>query len=205
MCKAANPRARPLYQMAETPEEQPVTEDEMPGALNVPEADDVPQESQPLGQAPAQPQRSATYQPEQPRLSVYDQQEGRGNQYQPQQARGALFQSRGVTPDSRGGVSWQQPQQMGRMDVQQPPSFTGGGYLDQRAGSTFQASVSRSSQILQAESHGPYQSHEPGYLSQLGMMNLYEDQIPDPGPRTLAIKNAKAYLLRTSVKTGVSL
>ncbi|KAK9398760.1 radial spoke head protein 6A-like [Crotalus adamanteus] len=191
--------------MAEPPEEQPVPEDEMPGVLNVPDADGIPQESQPLGQAPVQPQRSTTYQPEQPRLSVYDQQEGRGNQYQPQQARGALFQSRGVTPDSRGGVSWQQPQQIRRMDVQQPPSFTGGGYLDQRPGSTFQASTSRSSQILQAESHGPYQSHEPGYLSQLGMMNLYEDQIPDPGPRTLAIKNAKAYLLRTSVKTGVSL
>lgn len=183
--------------MAEPPEEQPEPQEPTPGDSNVPDADGVPEERQPPGpgSGPIQPQRSVAYQPEEPRLSVYDQQDSRGNVYQPQQARGALFQSRGATPDSRGGVSWQQ----------QPPSFTGGGYLDQRPGNTFQASTSRSSQILQADSHGPYQPHEPGFLFQMGMMNLYEDQIPDPGPRTLAIKNAKAYLLRTSVKTGVSL
>ncbi|XP_026581268.1 radial spoke head protein 6 homolog A-like, partial [Pseudonaja textilis] len=181
--------------MEEPPEDQPGTPDATPGDPNVPDADGVPrEESQPLGPAPVQPQRSAVYQPEEPRLSVYDQQqEGRGNVYQPQQARGALFQSRGATADSRAGVSWQQL-------PQQPP-----GFLDQRPGTTFPTSASRSSQILQSDSHGPYQPHEPGYLSQLGMMSLYEDQIPDPGPRALAIKNAKAYLLRTSVKTGVSL
>ncbi|KAM6441621.1 radial spoke head protein 6 homolog A-like [Liasis olivaceus] len=198
--------------MADPPEEPPVPENEsleppsqdQPDHPSEPGAGHGSEASQPPGQVPLQPQRSAIYQPEQPRLNVYEQQEGRGTQYQPQQARGALFQARGGVPDSRGGVSWQPPQQIGRGNVQQPST-------PQRslpeAESSVHGSAARSSHVLQSESggHGPYQPHEPGYLSQLGMMSLYEDQIPDPGPRALAIKNAKAYLLKTSVKTGVSL
>ncbi|XP_025934180.1 radial spoke head protein 6 homolog A-like [Apteryx rowi] len=53
--------------------------------------------------------------------------------------------------------------------------------------------------------HGPYQPHEPGYgLYQLGY-SLYEDQIPDPNPRLLAIQNAKAYLLKSSTASGLNL
>ncbi|NWW40322.1 RSH4A protein, partial [Panurus biarmicus] len=53
--------------------------------------------------------------------------------------------------------------------------------------------------------HGPYQPHEPGYgLDQPGY-NPYEDEIPDPQARMLAIKNAKAYLLKTSTKSGLNL
>ncbi|NWS90433.1 RSH4A protein, partial [Toxostoma redivivum] len=53
--------------------------------------------------------------------------------------------------------------------------------------------------------HGPYQPHEPGYgLDQPGY-SPYEDEIPDPQARLLAIKNAKAYLLKTSTKSGLNL
>ncbi|NXA89425.1 RSH4A protein, partial [Melanocharis versteri] len=53
--------------------------------------------------------------------------------------------------------------------------------------------------------HGPYQPHEPGYgLDQPGY-SPYEDQIPDPEARMLAIKNAKAYLLKTSTRSGLNL
>ncbi|NWV50159.1 RSH4A protein, partial [Daphoenositta chrysoptera] len=53
--------------------------------------------------------------------------------------------------------------------------------------------------------HGPYQPHEPGYgLDQPGY-SPYEDQIPDPQARMLAIKNAKAYLLKTSTISGLNL
>uniref|UniRef100_A0A6J0TYB8 Radial spoke head protein 6 homolog A-like n=1 Tax=Pogona vitticeps TaxID=103695 RepID=A0A6J0TYB8_9SAUR len=155
--------------------------------------------------------RGSIYQPEQPRLSIYEQQEGRGALYQPPQARGALFQTRPGIPDPRSGVSWQQPMAGGTV----PHNATGSGaHLPPEhmlpsgpRGSFHGPMATRSSQILQSDpgGHGPYQPHEPGYgLYQAGV-NLYEDQIPDPGPRALAIKNAKAYLLKTSVKTGVSL
>ncbi|NXU65314.1 RSH4A protein, partial [Horornis vulcanius] len=53
--------------------------------------------------------------------------------------------------------------------------------------------------------HGPYQPHEPGYgLDQPGY-SPYEDVIPDSHSRMLAIKNAKAYLLKTSTKSGLNL
>ncbi|XP_023780451.1 radial spoke head protein 4 homolog A-like isoform X1 [Cyanistes caeruleus] len=53
--------------------------------------------------------------------------------------------------------------------------------------------------------HGPYQPHEPGYgLDQPGY-SPYEDEIPDPQAQMLAIKNAKAYLLKTSTKSGLNL
>ncbi|NWV14174.1 RSH4A protein, partial [Ptilonorhynchus violaceus] len=53
--------------------------------------------------------------------------------------------------------------------------------------------------------HGPYQPHEPGYgLDQPGY-SPYDDQIPDPKARMLAIQNAKAYLLKTSTRSGLNL
>lgn len=53
--------------------------------------------------------------------------------------------------------------------------------------------------------HGPYQPHEPGYgLYQPGH-SPYDDQIPDPKSRTLAIQNAKAYLLKSSTTSGLNL
>ncbi|NXR77360.1 RSH4A protein, partial [Pycnonotus jocosus] len=53
--------------------------------------------------------------------------------------------------------------------------------------------------------HGPYQPHEPGYgLDQPGY-SPYEDEVPDPHAQMLAIKNAKAYLLKTSTKSGLNL
>ncbi|PKU30032.1 hypothetical protein llap_19664 [Limosa lapponica baueri] len=53
--------------------------------------------------------------------------------------------------------------------------------------------------------HGPYQPHEPGYgLYQPGY-SPYDDQIPDPKSQTLAIENAKAYLLKSSTTSGLNL
>ncbi|XP_048366201.1 radial spoke head protein 6 homolog A-like [Sphaerodactylus townsendi] len=125
------------------------------------------------------------YQPQEP--SAYEQEEQRGAIYQPQQARGSLFQGRGSIPqsqdhDSAGGTS--QPQ--GQSQFPQVP-------------------LVRSSPKQYDPGHGPYQPHEPGFgLYQLGA-GIYEDQVPDPTARELAIKNAKAYLLKTSIKSGVSL
>ncbi|KAJ7327078.1 hypothetical protein JRQ81_016837 [Phrynocephalus forsythii] len=148
---------------------------------------------------PSQPQGSL-YQLEQPRLNIYEQQEGRGALYQPPQARGVLFQARPGIPDPRSGVSWQPSTARGTLPhasadsgTQLPPEHMP---LSGPRGSFHAPSAPRSSHILQSDTggHGPYQPHEPGYgLYQAGV-NLYEDQIPDPGPRALAIKNAKAYL-----------
>ncbi|NWS57047.1 RSH4A protein, partial [Chunga burmeisteri] len=53
--------------------------------------------------------------------------------------------------------------------------------------------------------HGPYQPHEPGYgLYQPGYSS-YDDQMPDPKSRMLAIQNAKAYLLKSSTTSGLNL
>ncbi|XP_061440583.1 radial spoke head protein 6 homolog A-like isoform X2 [Rhineura floridana] len=171
----------------------------------------IPYPGQTPGHVPSQQPQGSIYQPQQPRLSVYDQPEGRGGMYQPQQARGALFQTR----DPRSGITWQQqqPPVQARGSFHQAQDPMGGMYQPPDQGpppgptGSFHGQMARSSQILQHEmgGHGPYQTHEPGYgLYQLGA-GLLEDQIPDPGPRELAIKNAKAYLLKTSVKTGVSL
>ncbi|NXH86855.1 RSH4A protein, partial [Edolisoma coerulescens] len=53
--------------------------------------------------------------------------------------------------------------------------------------------------------HGPYQPHEPGCGLDQPAYSPYEDQIPDPQARMLAIKNAKAYLLKTSTVSGLNL
>nr|XP_056711453.1 radial spoke head protein 6 homolog A-like [Euleptes europaea] len=161
----------------------------------------VPYHDQQMG--PPQQARGSAYQTQQPKLSGQEQ-EPRGSIYQPQQARGSLFQARGGMPqtqDQRGGL-FRPP--AGVQDPSGGPSqeFVGG--VDQR-GSSFQVPSVRSSQSQYDPGHGPYQAHEPGSgLYQLGS-GIYEDQVPDPGPRALAIKNAKAYLLKTSIKSGVSL
>uniref|UniRef100_A0A8V0YSE6 Radial spoke head component 4A n=1 Tax=Gallus gallus TaxID=9031 RepID=A0A8V0YSE6_CHICK len=53
--------------------------------------------------------------------------------------------------------------------------------------------------------HGPYLPHEPGYgLYQPGY-GLFDDQTPDPDHRMLACQNAKAYLLQSSLTSGLNL
>uniref|UniRef100_A0A8D2KZL6 Radial spoke head component 4A n=1 Tax=Varanus komodoensis TaxID=61221 RepID=A0A8D2KZL6_VARKO len=133
-----------------------------------------------------------------------------------QAAQPGNFQPRGVLFQERGG-----PQDLRIPGMPRHPATGRGSFEDIAGGAaqpqdqpsllgprgSFHALGNRNNQALQYESggHGPYQTHEPGYgLYQMGG-NLYEDQIPDPGPRALAIKNAKAYLLKTSLKTGVSL
>ncbi|NWI90637.1 RSH4A protein, partial [Pitta sordida] len=53
--------------------------------------------------------------------------------------------------------------------------------------------------------HGPYQPHEPGYGLGQAEYSPCDEHIPDPEARTLAIQNAKAYLLKTSTTTGLNL
>ncbi|NWV20181.1 RSH4A protein, partial [Origma solitaria] len=53
--------------------------------------------------------------------------------------------------------------------------------------------------------HGPYQPHEPGYGLDHPGCSPYEDEIPDPEARRLAIQNAKAYLVKTSTKSDLNL
>ncbi|NXX41788.1 RSH4A protein, partial [Tricholaema leucomelas] len=52
---------------------------------------------------------------------------------------------------------------------------------------------------------GPYQPHEPGYgLYQPGF-SPYDDEIPEPESRMVAVQNAKAYLLKSSTTSGLNL
>uniref|UniRef100_A0A8C2T5W7 Radial spoke head component 4A n=1 Tax=Coturnix japonica TaxID=93934 RepID=A0A8C2T5W7_COTJA len=48
--------------------------------------------------------------------------------------------------------------------------------------------------------HGPYLPHEPGYG-----LDQTDDQTPDPEHRMLAFQNAKAYMLQSSVTSGLNL
>ncbi|XP_077156858.1 radial spoke head protein 6 homolog A-like [Paroedura picta] len=165
-----------------------------------------------LEQQSSHQQRSSLYQPEQPRLSVYEQQEPRGSIYQPQQARGSLFQARGSGPQlqdsQRGGVPRPAAGVQDASGGTSQDAVGGASQPQDQKGSsqiTCQVPMIRSRQMQYDPGHGPYQDHEPGLgLYQLGA-GIYEDQVPDPGPRELAIKNAKAYLLKTSIKSGVSL
>uniref|UniRef100_A0A8C5UI94 Radial spoke head 6 homolog A n=1 Tax=Malurus cyaneus samueli TaxID=2593467 RepID=A0A8C5UI94_9PASS len=63
----------------------------------------------------------------------------------------------------------------------------------------------RAAQAAEQLQHGPYQPHEPGYGLDQPEFSPYEDEIPDPKARMLAIQNAKAYLLKTSTKSGLNL
>lgn len=59
----------------------------------------------------------------------------------------------------------------------------------------------------QATQHGPYMRDDPTLHlgpSDLGFMP-FVGEVPDPEPRELAVQNAKAYLLQTSVSCNLSL
>lgn len=62
-------------------------------------------------------------------------------------------------------------------------------------------------QYSQDTPHGPYLRDDPALgfsASELGFMP-YGSEVPEPEPRELAIQNAKAYLLQTSVSGDISL
>lgn len=146
-----------------------------------------PSQEQPPARVPSQTLRDST--------------EPRGAIYQPPQVQGALFQGRS---GSQPAVESQSRPSLPSSTVRGSTHSMEKGKLSRGASSTTMTKTTPS-QHQYEPGHGPYQTHEPGYgLYQTGT-NLYEDQVPDPGPRELAIKNAKAYLLKTSVKTGVSL
>lgn len=79
-------------------------------------------------------------------------------------------------------------------------------YQTQEPKSAYQTyAVGRDPYQASERAHGPYQPHEPGYgLHQPGH-SPYDDQIPDPKSRMLAIQNAKAYLLKSSTTSGLNL
>lgn len=56
--------------------------------------------------------------------------------------------------------------------------------------------------------HSPYPRDDPGTpwlsLSEQGFL-CYSPEVPEPQPRDLAVQNAKAYLLQTSVSSDLSL
>ncbi|XP_008505526.2 radial spoke head protein 6 homolog A isoform X1 [Equus przewalskii] len=62
-------------------------------------------------------------------------------------------------------------------------------------------------QFSASAQHGPYMSDDPALQfspSELGFMS-FSMQVPEPEPRELAVQNAKAYLLQTSVNCNLSL
>ncbi|CAM4545727.1 unnamed protein product [Lepidochelys olivacea] len=137
------------------------------------------------GQAPYQPHQpgqdttpgQAPYQPHQPGQSAYE-----ARQVGPlsQEPRRSIYQ-----PHALGQDPYQLQEPRGSLYQQQEPML-----------GPYQPFVS---------GHGPYQPHEPGYgLYQPGY-SPYEDEIPDPEPRALAIQNAKAYLMKSSTKSGLNL
>ncbi|NXM73991.1 RSH4A protein, partial [Serilophus lunatus] len=52
---------------------------------------------------------------------------------------------------------------------------------------------------------GPHRPHEPAHGLDQPEYSPYDDHIPDPEARMLAIQNAKAYLLKTSTTSGLNL
>ena len=59
----------------------------------------------------------------------------------------------------------------------------------------------------QGTEHGPYMTDDPTLQfspSELGFMS-FNMELPEPEPRELAVQNAKAYLLQTSVNSDLSL
>ncbi|XP_073196916.1 radial spoke head protein 6 homolog A-like isoform X2 [Lepidochelys kempii] len=137
------------------------------------------------GQAPYQPHQpgqdttpgQAPYQPHQPGQSAYE-----ARQVGPlsQEPRRSIYQ-----PHALGQDPYQLQEPRGSLYQQQEPML-----------GPYQPFVS---------GHGPYQPHEPGYgLYQPGY-SPYEDEIPDPEPRALAVQNAKAYLMKSSTKSGLNL
>ncbi|CAM5139778.1 unnamed protein product [Natator depressus] len=164
-----------------------------------------PYEPYESGQAPYQPHQpgqdttpgQAPYQPHQPGQSAYEarqvgplsqelrrsiyQPHAPGQEpYQPQEPRRSIYQ-----PHALGQDPYQLQEPRGSLYQQQEPML-----------GPYQPFVS---------GHGPYQPHEPGYgLYQPGY-SPYEDEIPDPEPRALAIQNAKAYLMKSSTKSGLNL
>ncbi|XP_065261546.1 radial spoke head protein 6 homolog A-like [Emys orbicularis] len=146
------------------------------------------------GQAPYQPHQpgqsayeahqvgQGPYQPlsQDPRQSIYQPHAPGQEPYQPQDPRRSIYQ-----PHAPGRDPYQPQEPRGSLYQQQEPML--GPYQPFVPG------------------HGPYQPHDPGYgLYQPGY-SPYEDEIPDPEPRALAIQNAKAYLMKSSTKSGLNL
>ncbi|XP_032650149.1 radial spoke head protein 6 homolog A-like [Chelonoidis abingdonii] len=175
------------YQLSQTGQ-FPYEPGQAPYQPHQPDQDTTP------GQAPYQPHQpgqpayeahpvgQGPYQPlsQEPRQSIYQPHAPGQEPYQPLDPRRSIYQ-----PHAPGQDPYQ-PQEPRRSLYQQQEPMLG----------PYQAFL---------PGHGPYQPHEPGYgLYQPGY-SPYEDEIPDPEPRALAIQNAKAYLMKSSTKSGLNL
>lgn len=78
-------------------------------------------------------------------------------------------------------------------------------YQDQGAGLVDQFNLYPGG--YQASQHGPYLRDDPSlHLGPAGLGFMpFVGEVPDPEPRELAVQNAKAYLLQTSVDCNLSL
>ncbi|XP_074848089.1 radial spoke head protein 6 homolog A-like isoform X2 [Carettochelys insculpta] len=122
----------------------------------------------------------APYQPHPPGQSAYEGRQMGPGPYQPLESRRSIYQARAAGQDPYV------PQDSRESLYHQQEPMPG----------PYQPFV---------PGHGPYQPHEPGYgLYQPGY-SPYEDEMPDPEPRALAIQNAKAYLMKSSTKSGLNL
>lgn len=82
-------------------------------------------------------------------------------------------------------------------------------YLDTQPGFLGQFNMYQGEdlQFHQGAPHGPYMRDDPALQyspSELGFMP-FSMEVPEPEPRELAVQNAKAYLLQTSVSCSLSL
>lgn len=108
--------------------------------------------------------------------------------------------------------------QQGYLDDRMASQFPQGQSLLEQLESTYQDSASgilgqfslypREDEAFgQPTQHGPYLRDDPSLHlgpSDLGFMP-FVGEVPDPEPRELAVQNAKAYLLQTSVSCNLSL
>ncbi|KAM9143827.1 radial spoke head protein 6 homolog A-like [Pangshura tecta] len=223
----ASPRSgQSSEQLGQGPYQPTEPGQESPAAQEPPPAQGPYQPTQP-GQGPFQPSQTgqfpyepgqAPYQPHQPGQDTTPGQAP----YQPHQPGQPAYEAHLV-----GQGPYQPLSQELRQSIHQPHAPGQGPYqpLDPRQNiyqphapgqDPYQPQEPRGSLYQQQEpmhgsyqpflpGHGPYQPHEPGYgLYQPGY-SPYEDEIPDPEPRALAIQNAKAYLMKSSTKSGLNL
>ncbi|MBZ3878152.1 Radial spoke head protein 6-like protein A [Sciurus carolinensis] len=154
--------------------------------------------------------------PEDENLPMYQAEEGGmgGMEYQPMSAGFPMeFQTQTYLDESgtqAGEQATSLMQQLQRLQQGQggffqqleSPAYPGANVLGQ-----FSMYQRDDPQFMQNIEHGPYLRDDPALQfspSELGFMN-FGTEMPEPEPRELAVQNAKAYLLQTSINCDLSL
>ncbi|KAG3256280.1 radial spoke head protein 6 homolog A [Ictidomys tridecemlineatus] len=159
--------------------------------------------------------------PEDENLPLYQAEEGimGGVEYQPSSAGFPLqFQTRTYLDESGIPVEEQTTDLMQQLQHLQQLQQSQGGFFQQLESPVYQdpgANVlgqysmyqTDDPQFMQNTEHGPYLRDDPALRfspSEMGFMN-FGMEMPEPQPRELAVQNAKAYLLQTSISCDLSL